>query len=416
MSPKRRRVVCSDENYRDLNFPFDLNAKLMQSDLHMESSMTPKYPPCRKQKSIADIPDGPFLAILSYCSDSEEGLQRIKFAFRMFGYVSKIMREKVLSVAQATPINLSKSFLISSKGSLDVEMVCKLRIKVHSLCFKFDDQVYKSIFTHVLDSCDIKAIRNISFPTHPTKCDLNLLKTSDQIGVPCNRNHRAILLSNMAFQEHIARIFDQKQCAPQSLEIRFKIEERLHGPLLTNLSRNLEELKLEGWCSLPRQDTYLTAQSLSCLEKVLGHFSKLKTVSFCWPRMRRDTLLEFESTSVETLSISGGLNIQNLKCPSLKTLRIVLNTGLIDFGIARQCRSTLQDVTLTISSPSANSSLYEKITVLVESLSSLKKFTLVTKCSQDVVIRSTSVEEIDLRRAENIVLDCICPNLKKMHN
>lgn len=413
MSLKRRRVVSSDEDYNDLNVPFDLDAKLMQTDLHMKSSVTPKYPACRKQTSIADIPDDPFLVILSYCSDSEDGLQRIKFAFRMWGYVSKIMREKVLSVAQATPVNLSKSFLISSKGCLDVEMACKLRIKLHSLCFKFVDQVYKSIFTHVLDSCEIEAISNISFPTHPTKCDLNLLKTSDEIGVPCDRNHRAILMSNMAFQEHIARIFEQKHCAPQRLEIRFKIEEKLHGPLLTNLSRNLEELKLEGWCSLPGQDTYLTARSLSCLEKVPGQFSKLKTVSFCWPRMRRDMLLKFESSSVETLSISGGLKIQHVNCPSLKTLRLVLNTGLIDFGIARQCRLTLQDLTLTISSVSANSSLYENITLLIESLSSLKKITLIAKCSQDFVIRSTSVEEIDLRRAENIVLDCICPNLKK---
>ena len=83
MSLKRRRVVSSDEDYNDLNVPFDLDAKLMQTDLHMKSSVTPKYPACRKQTSIADIPDDPFLVILSYCSDSEDGLQRIKFAFKM---------------------------------------------------------------------------------------------------------------------------------------------------------------------------------------------------------------------------------------------------------------------------------------------------------------------------------------------
>jgi hypothetical protein len=413
MNPKRRRVVSSDDDFNELSFASELNTNLKLAG----DSVCPNYPKFSKQQRLADIPDGPFLLILSFYYDTEDSLQAIKLAFQIFGFMSKTMREKVISLAQAAPVKLSKSFLVSPMDCKDVEMVCKLRLKLDSLLFEFDDQVYKSVFTHVLNSCNIQAMHNISFNIHPTKCDLSLLQVSDQIGIPCDRNHRAILLSNMAFQEHVARILKQKQCTPRRLEIRFKIEESLYRPLLSNLSTNLEELKLEGWCSLPNPETYSTARSLSCLEEDLGYFPKLKIVSFCWPRMRRDMLIELKSSSIVSLSVSGGLNIQNLRCSSLKTLILVLNTGSVDLRIVRQCRSSLRDLTLQIDSPSANASLYDNISSLIEKLPSLKKFTLITRCSQDLVIRSSSLEELDLICAENMTLkQCICSDLKVVHS
>jgi len=140
-------------------------------------------------------------------------------------------------------------------------------------------------------------------------------------------------------------------------------------------------------------------------------------VSFCWPRMRRDMLIELKSSSIVSLSVSGGLNIQNLRCSSLKTLILVLNTGSVDLRIVRQCRSSLRDLTLQIDSPSANASLYDNISSLIEKLPSLKKFTLITRCSQDLVIRSSSLEELDLICAENMTLkQCICSDLKVVHS
>jgi hypothetical protein len=243
------------------------------------------------------------------------------------------------------------------------------------------------------------------------------------MNVPFDRTHRAILLSNWAFQEHVAHVLDQKACHVRKLHLRFKIEETLCGDLFHAgcLSRSLEELSLEGWCSLPNPDSYLVARSLSCLVggKEFENLSKLKHVDLFWPRLRRDVLSELKSMSLESLCLKGGLTIDKVDCPRLKKMTLILTSTnmMMDLRILNQCRDTLLDLTLIISNDCAIEYLFvEYLPDVIENLPVLKRLSLVTNASShELHIRSSCLEEIHLYDAPNLYFKtCVCPKLQKI--
>mmetsp|Transcript_15401 Transcript_15401/g.29022 ORF Transcript_15401/g.29022 Transcript_15401/m.29022 type:complete len:529 (+) Transcript_15401:405-1991(+) len=436
MSPKRRRIVSDDESCANQHHS---NCNITRRSCYFDTSSL-----C----SLYDVPDGPLLSILSFCTKLESNWDQAKFALCTLSFLSKAMRERILALVQnSLPVDIDKSllepppsststssFLSSSKSSSsssishasnchchdDMHTACKFHMKLKSLCLMFDDQVYKSIFIHILNSCNVSCLQTLSFHVHPTNCDLDLLNICDEMGVPLDRIHRAVLLSNWAFQEHVACILQQKQCPVKNLRLRFKIEETLHGHMFQSLSTSLEELHLEGWCSLPNPDSYLIARSLSCLANEFEHLTKLKHVDVLWPRLRRDVLISLKSYSLESLCLKGGLKIDNLDCPHLKKLTLILNTSMMDVGILHQCRKMLMDLTLVISnSSSIEYQLFsdddDGLSAIIENLPVLKRFSLVTNAGHALNIKSSSLEEINLYDAPNLSFkSCICPKLQKI--
>lgn len=410
VSPKRRRVVNFSEheipNEKGTQEPLLLEEQVATDVLSSISASSHDNCPT----TLLEIPDGPFLHMLSFLSGGES-LDIIRNGLEILAPACIAMNQKLTSLAHSTPVHVNKTFINSSKGISYFKMINRHQMKLQSLCMQFDDQVYKSIFYHTLETCNLDSMKELSVHIHPTKCDVDLLDLSDQVGVPCNKIHRAILLSNMTFQKHMADLLSEKQHEISKFHMRFKVEEKLHNALISNVAQHLKELELEAWCSLPGQDPYSTAKSLICLEKELHHLSKLKSISFSWPRIRSDMLLEFESASLENLSLSGGLKIQILKCPNLKRLNLVMYNNNIDFRIIQQCKASLEELTLKITHCSRDLSVYEKLVSIVNSAPKLRKFRLITRNQGVLTITSSSLEELDMTAAKNIVFKVQCPNL-----
>lgn len=426
--PKRRRIISDDECWCDLDDGYYDHQSSSSSHYNSKSVNHPIT-------SLYDIPDGPILLILSFCSSSklENNWDKVRFALKTLSRLSKSMRERILCLVRSIPVDVKKSLLLepytmssidhgssSSSSSCyhDIRTICKYHMKIKSLSFMFNDQIYKSIFLHILNSCNLSCLQSLSLHVHPTSCNLDLLDTCDEIGVPLDRTHRAVLLSNWAFQETAARALEHKKACHgvKKMHLRFKIEEPLCGDLFRSLSKSLETLNLEGWCSLPNQDSYFVARSLSCLGCELEHLSKLKHVDFVWPRLRRDVLYRLKSSSLESLSLKGGLKIESLDCPCLKKMTLVFNTHMMDLRILKQCGGTLLDLTLIISNDSIEyQKLFDDLGNIVQHLSVLKRFSLVTGAPHELNIQSTCLEEINLCNAPRLLFkSCVCPKLQKI--
>ena len=83
----------------------------------------------------------------------------------------------------------------------------------------------------------------------------------------------------------------------------------------------------------------------------------------------------------------------------------------IDFRIIQQCKASLEELTLKITHCSRDLSVYEKLVSIVNSAPKLRKFRLMTRNQGVLTITSSSLEELDMTAAKNIVLKVQCPNL-----
>lgn len=282
---------------------------------------------------------------------------------------------------------------------------------------QFDDIVYKSVFFHTLSTCDIENLREVSLHLHPSKCDVALLNVSDDVGVPIDKTHRSILLCNKAFQENVANVLSRRKCNIEKLHMRFKVEEKVHSALLENIAHSLEELQLEGWCSLPGEQPFTSAKSLMCFEKELKSLPKMKSICFSWPRIRRDMLLELESKSVQHIALSGGLKIQRLKCPNLRSLNLTIHTNTVtDLKIIEESRLSLNELVLTSSNQSNYPSFYEDLGAMLRNCPNLRKFKLNTRNQQELRLESSSLKEVDLTGSKSMIYKFACPKLVKLLN
>jgi len=67
-------------------------------------------------------------------------------------------------------------------------------MKLSGIDFLVDSSVDKSVFVHLLKSCDISSLQSLSFQAHAIKnsCDANLLKTAENIGVTFDEVQRSL--------------------------------------------------------------------------------------------------------------------------------------------------------------------------------------------------------------------------------
>jgi len=113
----------------------------------------------------------------------------------------------------------------------------------------------------------------------------------------------------------------------------------------------------------------------------------------------------------------------HLACPSLKKLN--LRFDLDDFAhfdntrALEDCPLSLEELTLDIKLSTKYYKSDGAFTQAIEKLPGLKRLTLQMQFSdreESITIKSTTLEEIDMRGAKNIhVVECICPSLKKFH-